>query len=348
MPQLPLPDLEHILKHIATLWEDMRGQRIFLTGGTGFVGTWLLESLLFANDRLNLGVTIAMLTRDGDRYRARSPHLAGHTAVCVLEGDITDFDFPDGTFPLVIHAATASAFVPDKVRPLGAFDTDVNGTRRVLEFARTHGAQRLLFTSSGAVYGEQPAHVPRIAEEYTGGPATTDPRSCYGQAKRVSEYMCSMYGRVYGFDAAIARLFAFVGPLLPLDGTYAAGNFIRDALSERPVRISGDGTPYRSYLYAADLAIWLWTILLRGRNAYPYNVGSQNALTIADLARTVAVAIAPSVRIVVAGTPVPGVPALRYVPDVRRAEEELGLRSVIPLDEGVRRTAAWYARGGGR
>lgn len=346
MARLPQQDLEHILGHTHALWEDLRRQSVFLTGGTGFVGTWLLESLLFANDALDLGVNVVVLTRDPERFRAKSPHLAGHPVVRLLGGNVVGFPFPEGRFPFVIHAATERAFEPDAERPLGAFDADIDGTRRVLEFARTHGARRFLFTSSGAVYGKQPPELTHIPEDYAGAPATTDTRSAYGQAKRVSEFMCAMYGRVHGFDAMIARLFAFVGPHLPLDANYAVGNFIRDLLKGGPVRIAGDGTPYRSYLYAADLAIWLWTILVRGKAAYPYNVGSPYDLTIAELARTVVDAIAPETRIEVALQPAPDVPPLRYVPRTKRAPDELGVQALIPLEQGVGRTTDWHRRGG--
>lgn len=343
MPPLPPTDLEHVLRHTEALWNDLRGKRIFLTGGTGFVGTWLLESLLHANDQLDLGVSAIVLTRDADSFLDKAPHLAGHAAVRLLQGDVTAFEWPAGSFPVVIHAATAEWRSPDADCPLGTFDTDIVGTRRALEFARTHGVERLLFTSSGAVYGKQPPHISHLPEEFAGAPVTTDPSSAYGQAKRISEYMCSMYGHVYGFNVTIARLFAFVGPLLPLNANFAVGNFIRDAMSGGPVRISGDGTPFRSYLYAADLAIWLWTILLRGKSAYPYNVGSPAALTIGNLARTVISTVAPSLHIEIAMPPTPGAPSQRYVPDVSRAEQELGLRALIPLDEAMRRTVAWHA-----
>jgi len=345
MPRLPQQDLDHVLGHTEALWEDLRGQSIFLTGGTGFVGTWLLESLLWAQDRRELGVTVVVLTRDPARFRGHAPHLAGHASVRVLGGDVVSFDFPEGRFPFVIHAATAQSFEPSAECPLGTFDADVTGTRRVLEFSRRHGARRFLFTSSGAVYGVQPSEITHVPEDYSGAPSTANATSAYGQAKRASEFISAMYGRVYGFDAAIARLFAFVGPLLPLNANYAVGNFIRDALTGGPVRIAGDGTPSRSYLYAADLAIWLWTILLRGRSAYPYNVGSQDDLTIEDLARTVIRVVAPGTGIEIARKPVPGVPRLRYVPHTRRAEEELGLRSLIPVEEGVRRTSQWHRSG---
>lgn len=342
MAPLPQQDLDHILNHTQGLWEDLRGQSLFVTGGTGFVGTWLLESLLTATDRLDLRTNVVVLTRNPERFIHNSPHLARHPSVQLLGGNLTGFAFPDRDFPFVIHAATEPQFEPDVERPLGAFDADVAGTRRLLDFARLHGVRRFLFTSSGAVYGKQPPDMTHISEEYAGAPLATDPASAYGQAKRMSEFMSVMYGRIYGFDTVIARLFAFVGPLLPLDANFAVGNFIRDALRGGPVHIAGDGTPYRSYLYAADLAIWLWTMLLRGKTADPYNVGSADALSIADLASTVIGAVAPGTGIVVAQRPIPGIAPLRYVPSTRRAEEELGLCPLISTTEGIRRTAQWH------
>ncbi len=151
-----------------------------------------------------------------------------------------------------------------------------------------------------------------------------------------------MYGRTYGFGATIARLFAFVGPLLPLDANFAVGNFIRDVPRSGLVRIAGDETPYRPYLYAADFAIWLWMILLQGKAAYPYNVGSPQEFNIADLARTVIDALASATEIEIATCPLPGTPPLRYVPSTTRAADELGLRPVIATAEGIRRTAQWH------
>jgi dTDP-glucose 4,6-dehydratase len=140
----------------------------------------------------------------------------------------------------------------------------------------------------------------------------------------------------------IARLFAFAGPHLPLDLNFAIGNFVRDALKGGPIQIAGDGTPKRSYLYAADLAVWLWTILLRGQPARPYNVGSDEEVNIAELAELVLRNAAPGTSIEIAQSPKPGVPPARYVPCVNRAREELGLRVRIPLDEAIRRMFDWY------
>jgi dTDP-glucose 4,6-dehydratase len=104
--------------------------------------------------------------------------------------------------------------------------------------------------------------------------------------------------------------------------------------------VNGDGTPFRSYLYAADLAIWLWTILAHGQSCRPYNVGSERAVSIAELAQTVAAIVEPQSPIRVAGVPCPDAPASRYVPDTTRARTELGLAEWIPLDEAIRLTAA--------
>jgi len=334
-------DLDHVLSNTAEVWESLRGQRLFITGGTGFVGRWLSESLVWANQRLQLGLRAVLLTRDPNAFRAKANGIARDSSLQLVAGDLCSFDFPEGEFPFVIHAATERGFEPTYDRPVSTFDRDVEGTRRVLEFARTHGTKRLLFTSSGAIYGPQPPELTHVPEDYTGAPSTMDATSAYGQAKRASEWLCAMYSRQYGFAAVVARLFAFVGPHLPLNQNYAVGNFIRDAISGGPVRIRGDGTPYRSYLYAADLAIWLWTLLVRGESMRPYNVGSADALSIAELARVVVDMIAPGTAVEVACRPVPGRAAARYVPNVERAERELGLKMLVPLPEGVRRTFEW-------
>ena len=339
-------DLDHVLAHTEPLWAAARGSRFFLTGGTGFVGIWLTESLLWANRRLGLGLSAVLLTRNPAAFQARAPHLAEDPAVTLQSGDAAGFQFPEGTFPFVIHAATERYFPPDRERPVSLFDADIAATRRALEFARAHGATRFLFTSSGAVYGQQPPEIAHVPEEYPGAPSPADAGLAYGQGKRISEFFCSSYSSVYGFHALIARPFAFVGPYLPLDANYAVGNFIRDALAGGPVRIEGDGTPYRSYLYAADLAIWLWTILFRGASGRPYNVGSERGATIAELARAVAAEIHPPAGIEMAGVPCPGAPPQRYVPSTARARAELGLDEWIALPEAIRRTAAWYSAPG--
>ncbi len=335
-------DREEIVARTAGLWDALRGERVFVTGGTGFVGTWLLEAFAAANRAYGLGAHAVVLSRDPARFRARSPHLAADPALSFVSGDATSFAAPAGTFRFVVHGATERRFEPDRERPLGLFLPDFVATTRVLDFAAAHGAQRLLLTSSGAVYGPAASALERVPETYPGAPDPTDPAGAYGESKRVSELAFAAYGRVHGFTATIGRLFAFVGPHLPLEEGYAVGNFLADALRGRPIDIAGDGTPRRSYLYAADMAVWLWTILLRGAPGRAYNVGSPAGLSIRELAETVVAAVAPGTPVTVARGAAPGAGARSYVPDTARAEHELGLRAWTPLSEALRRTYEFH------
>jgi dTDP-glucose 4,6-dehydratase len=141
----------------------------------------------------------------------------------------------------------------------------------------------------------------------------------------------------------IARPFAFVGPHLPLDRQFAIGNFIRDALAGEPIMVESDGTALRSYLYAADLAVWLWTILAKGRPGHPYNVGSENAISVSDVANVVARCSSLKVPVAIRRTPEPGPPS-RYIPCTKRARHDLGLEETIGLEEAVMRTLAWHEK----
>ena len=343
MKQNPLSaDLHHILDHTRELWEDLRGARLFITGGTGFFGCWLLESFLFANRQLDLKASASVLTRRPDSVKQTLPHLMLDPAVTLHEGDVRNFEFPKGEYSHIIHAATETSHQLEILEPLDKFTANIEGTRRVLDFVLTSGTSKFLFTSSGAVYGKQPSDMTHIPEYYLGAPETNDLTTAYGQSKRTSEFLCTTYAKKYGFQATIARCFAFVGPRLPLDANYAIGNFIRDAIKGNPIQINGDGTPFRSYLYAADLAIWLWTILFKGQSIYPYNVGSENDLTIAQLAFTIVKELAPTATIQVAKQPVFQQPVSRYVPSTQRAKQDLKLETWIPLNEAIRRTADFY------
>ncbi|MEZ2238919.1 NAD-dependent epimerase/dehydratase family protein [Microcoleus sp.] len=331
-------DLDYILENTYNLWSELRSQRIFITGGTGFFGCWLLESLIWANDKLGLNTSVVVLTRNIESFRLKAPHLAEHSAIQFQIGDVTSFEFPTGEFSHVIHAATEASAKLNQENPLLMFETIVQGTRRTLEFAKLCQAKKFLLTSSGAVYGKQPSALTHIPEDYIGAPDPTHAQSAYGEGKRAAEMLCTLYGKQYGFETTIARCFAFVGPYMPLDAHFAIGNFIRDGLQGGPILVNGDGTPYRSYLYAADLAVWLWTILFKGKSCYPYNVGSDFDLSISRIAHLVAQVFQPQVEVIIAQKPLAGKEAERYVPLTNRALSDLGLKSMIGLDDAIKRT----------
>ena len=340
-PPVSSHDLDYILEKTEPLWREMRNRRIFITGGTGFFGCWLLESFLAANRSFDLHAQAVVLTRSPQRFRQRCPHLANDAAIDLIAGDVRDFVFPPGDFPFAIHAATDSVPKTGDNSAAEILSTIVEGTRRCLEFAESRHTAKFLLTSSGAVYGPQPSEMTHIAEDYRGAPDVCTPKSVYGEGKRMAEMLCALSATRTGMEFKIARCFAFVGPHLPLDAHFAIGNFIRDAMKGGPIRIQGDGTPMRSYLYAADLAVWLWTMLFQAPSMQPFNVGSEKDFSIREIAGAVASAIQPEIEIRIAREAVADAPIQRYVPSVQAAKNELNLAEGISLEDAIRRTATW-------
>jgi nucleoside-diphosphate-sugar epimerase len=334
-------DLDEILERAREDFETLRGARIFVTGGTGFVGSWLLESFVYANARFALGARVVVLTREPSTFARVAPHVAADDAVEFVRGDVRDFADATGTFDAIVHAATpASAKINDET-PLLMVDTVVNGMRRVLDIAERSGRIPFLLTSSGAIYGRQPPELHAVDETFSGGPDPLDARNAYHESKRLSELLLAIAAQSRGVRAKIARLFAFVGPYLPLDRHFAIGNFIRDAMNGTTIQIGGDGTPVRSYLYAGDLTVWLWRVLARGESGRAYNVGSERAIDIRETARAVAACVEPRGTHAIRGIANNNCLPERYVPATRRARTELGLEEWTSLDDAIRRTIAW-------
>lgn len=334
-------DLEMILARTLPLWEEMRGGRLFLTGGSGFFGCWLLESFIHANRVLQLDAEVVVLSRDPAAFRSRAPHLASAACVTLLQGDITQFTPPEGKFTHVIHAASELSVAQPK-DPLGLIETTLRGTRRVLDFARDRGVRKLLFTSSGAVYGPMTPGRKHLREDDPLSALPLEPRSAYAEAKRLAELVCSIYGRENGIEIKIARGFAFLGPHLPLDSHLAAASFLRSALHHEPITIQSHGCVARSYLYGADLAVWLWTILFNGTSGRPYNLGSDVPVSIAELAASIKAAVSVPLAVNVLGKLKPDELVDMYVPDIYRARTELGLDVFTPLAEAIRRTLLFH------
>ena len=328
-----------IVQVTADEWRHLDGHRLFLTGGTGFVGKWMLASLWAARQRHRFASEVVVLSRNPQAFVEQVPWLAQMEGMSLVQGDMLDFDFPGGRFDAVVHAATD---VAAGAEPIETFDACLSGTRRALQFADACGARRFLLVSSGAVYGEQPRSLEAIPETYRGGPDLLAARAGYGHGKRAAEWLANAWGIRHSLHVTTARLFAFMGPGMPLDSHFAAGNFVRAALEGRPITIDGDGTPLRTYLHASDMAGWLWALLLRGGAAQAYNVGSDEVVSISELARRISRIAGAGAPVTVKGRAVSGLGAHRYVPDVAKALDTLGLRKTLSLDETIERCARWY------
>ncbi|MBC7916902.1 MAG: NAD(P)-dependent oxidoreductase [Rhodoferax sp.] len=345
---LPSEDLDLALSLTAPFWSQFGGSRILITGGTGFIGAWLLQVLQRANDQLRSKLELVVLTRDADRARQQSPQTFARADTQLASGDVRHFATPLGPLDLCIHAAAEVGDTNRPDQPLQVFDGIVQGTRRMLDLAQTAGVRRFLLTSSGAVYGPQPADLERMPESFSGAPDPLSAAHAYGNGKRAAEWLACAYAAQAaqaagtGFTPTIARIFAVIGPGLPLDGPFAAGNFIRDALAGRAIQVNGDGTPVRSFLYSADVCVWLFRILGSGVAGQAYNVGSEQALSIAELAQRVAASVGqPQLAVPLQTANAASGPPARYVPDTSKARQELGLSEYTTLDAALQKTMAW-------
>ena len=338
---LPRDDVEAVVASVGPLWQKLAGQRLLLTGGTGFIGKWLLASFLEANRSLGLGARVVLVSRRPEAFLAEYPDLARAPEVEWWTSDVRDLKpAAAACCAFAIHAATD---VVAKSSPAEILDTCIAGTGRVLDaMSQGEGMRRLLLLSSGAVYGRAPEGVSHFCEDWLGAPDPLAPISAYGEGKRISELLAAISADQHPeLEVSIARCFAFVGPLLPLDKHFAIGNFIASAMADEDIQISGDGTPLRSYLYAGDLAHWLWVMLFQAPNARAYNVGGQESLSITALAERVNTVLGGKGKVLVAKKPMPGAAAQAYLPSLERIRSELNLSPAIKLDDAIRRTALW-------
>jgi dTDP-glucose 4,6-dehydratase len=333
-------DIDRIISEIPDD-SDIGGASFFITGGTGFVGVWFLKTLLRLDKARGWGIKITVLSRAPEKFSQKHPSV--FSRVTTIKGDVTNFEHPKNKYDYIIHAAGDTDSWANEHFPIQFLDSIIFGARRVSEFASSCGCKKFLYVSSGAVYGVQPPDLPLLEESYSGAPNVPTPEgsTLYGEGKRAGELISALFAKEYGYEAKIARLFAFIGPYLPLDGHFAIGNFIHDVISQRPITIRGDGTPYRSYMYAADMVLWLLTILFKGLPGKAYNVGSDVPISIMGLAEKVASFKDPSPAIRVLSRPT-GEKPLRYVPSIKRACDELGLKLYFDLNEAIGATIEWH------
>lgn len=331
-------DLRELLDETpAPTWDAFARQRIFLTGGTGFVGKWLLHALLHADQQLGLGLHLTVLSRDPDAFVARHPAFAPGASLAFHRGDLQDFSFPDGSFDGVIHAAlpvAAPGSTQDRL-----FELARAGTQRVCEFAVARGVRRVLHISSGAVYGLQPVPGDAIAESAPWN--ETSPANAYSLAKRAAERVIS---QPWPFEVVVARLFGFIGPyLLPSSGM-ASAEFTDRAARGQDILVQGTGEALRSFQYASEMARWLIVLYAQGPAGMAFNVGGTGHVSIAQFARMVAASATPPVAVHIASGNHTGLAPNSYFPSTTLAAEMLGLRNIVSLPEAVRRTLLWHSQ----
>ena len=300
--------------------------KILITGGTGYFGKSILSYLL--KNKLDIEEIFIL---------SRNPKIIANSFDC------TDFPFKisyvahdiqkpltfDQYVDFVIHAATTVGLED----PVITKRVIIDGTENILNYCINKKIKRLLYISSGAVYGKQPINLKKINENYTGNSTN---RTVYGNSKYEAENLCKLYADNYNLDFVIARGFAFVGPYLPINSHFAIGNFINDGLNGRDIIISGDGRTVRSYLFSDDLVNWLFAILHKGKSYEAYNVGSDKYMSLSELAEKVKSCFKNEINIKILGDLID--PVNVYVPDVSKIKNDLGVLESVNIDEAITKT----------
>ena len=307
----------------------LKDKAIFMTGGTGFFGYWVLKLFALLHSD-GFGIKLALLSRDPDSFLNKNPEYRGASWLQWVKGDVTNYAFPDQKFDFFIHgAANTTPIVFEK--PATVFEEIVFGTKHVLEHAIYSRARRVLIISSGAVYGEVSKEMQFIREDHNSAPETNNIENAYGEAKRASEMLAYCYAKEKNIEVVTARCFAFagfgIGPHLVLN------LFIQQALKENKISIKSSGLARRSFLHGRDLAIWLLKILADGKKGELYNVGSDDAYTITGLAELVRDIISPAKEVCVLGSSKQE-QRINYIPSVEKAKS-LGLDVWTSLRESV-------------
>lgn len=315
------------------------GRSIFITGGTGYVGRWIVEALLYCDERLRLGLKITLLSRDPLKFKKRAPALANR--VSWIQGDCEDLSRVDGMYDVIVHAAADVAH-PEK-DPVRLFHSIVKATEEVLSLSTRCGVQRMLYLSSGAVYGAQSSDVTLVSELERSGPDLSSGAAAYGHAKRISEWLINMHATKLGFSASSARLYALLGAFLPLGGSFAAGSFLDASLRGQDIVLTGPTHATRSYIYGADMAVWLIRMLAH-EHFLPtaFNVGSDREISILDFAHLIAEQTKTDSMVISSGGQ--GGFRTRYVPDTSKAATELHLEIYTDLSTALTETIGWCRR----
>ena len=331
------PDLLH---RIHKCFTDINGARILLTGGTGFVGKWMLQTAKIAQASSQSKIELVIPTRRLSAQHVQDAIAIGCPYVSWVEGDFLTNSPHVGHVDMIIHTATPASAQLNAENPAEMLRINVEAMKSVFKYAGNN--QPLLFTSSGAVYGTQPQTVSHIPE----GSVQPDPPArqlnAYAQGKQIAEQLCREAGDIGKCSPIIARLFAFGGEYLPRDTHFAIGNFIQNALDRQPIAVQGDGRARRSYLYGADMATWLWSALAFGENEEPLHIGSEHSVSILELAQTVAKVSGEVLNyvpdITVAKAIDPSEPVHQYVPANLRTRQTLQVSEWTSLEETIKRT----------
>jgi UDP-glucuronate decarboxylase len=343
--RIVLEDIEQIVTSASVDWNVFSEKRVLITGASGFLPAYLVETLLYLNRTRGLGIHITALVRNYENFNKRFPQHLNNPYLTVLVQDVSKPISLDLPHHFIIHAASQASPRFYGVDPVGTLSANVLGTMQLLELARSHPVISFMYFSSGEVYGETQS-VPTKEAEY-GYVDPTSVRSCYAESKRMGENMCVSWHAQYQVPVKIVRPFHTYGPGMRLDDGRVFADFVRDVVENRAIVMRSDGKDSRAFCYLADATAGFFTVLLKGDNAVPYNVGnSQAEINIMNLANLL-IDLFPEKKLQVIKEPFQKnsgylkSPITRNCPDISRINT-LGWRPNTGLADGFKRTIESY------
>lgn len=307
---------------LESLIDQLKNKTILITGGTGFFGKVLKEHFLKLSEEHKLNSKLILT--------ARNPIVDNR--VTFVTSDVRNKLIIKDDIDYIIHAATPVANDNSEANEL--LEIIVNGTQSILQLAKEKKVKKFINISSGAVYGKQPSEVEKVPEEFIENVALFDRHNIYGSGKRIAENLVENFCRKNEIDFLTLRCFAFSGKHLPLDAQFAIGNFVRDAKEFGKITVKGDGSAIRSYLDSTDLAEWLVSALLSEVKNQTYNLGSDEEISIKDLASLVA-DLVPGTTVEIQNTQTVGIKSNRYVPSVDRIKKEIKVVQKTNLKQSI-------------
>jgi nucleoside-diphosphate-sugar epimerase len=332
-------DLEEVFTNSRNNFKKLQGKVLFISGGTGFFGKWIIESINYANMKLETPIKIISVSRNPELFFKTYPHFKIFKNFQLLKGDLsTDFPILDQIDYLIHSAADVRTSLHESQRELFLQQEELI-VENIKKLSQEHSILRLLFTSSGAVYGNLSNNSALPKEDTT----NSSELSAYGEAKVKAELSISQFCKDNDIPYNLARCFAFIGPYLPLDKSYAAGNFFLDSISNRQIIIKGDGSPQRGYLYMSDLVSALLALLMHKETNTIFNIGSSELISIKELAEKVS-ALYSTKPVKVLQTQREDQNINCYAPNIQKATSELAWSPKVTLDESLVRFKNWLSQ----
>lgn len=319
-------------------------QRIAIVGGTGFVGSWIAEVVAALNDVLGGRIRLDLIGRSAAAWAIAHPHLAQRKEFHVQAEDVrAAFELSRDTTMVIFAAGVADPRVHAS-DPFRVHETALHGISHTLAAsARLERLHRFVNISSGLVLGgAMQDHA--LTEGDIGALDFTRVHNVYAETRRAAENLVSIYASQYRIPVSTARAFTFLGPYQPLDAPWAANNFIRDAILGNDIRLHGDGTTRRSYLYGSDVACWLLRILIDGQDGEVYNLGGARPVSHTQAAEMVAASTIPEPRLVYKSQPATTGRSHDFFPDISKLQSKFGLQQAFEVEDAIERAMHWHAR----